>query len=198
MRAKPDNNASGDPDSDLIPALQRGDERAFGLLMDRHLATIKSLAFYMLADSFMAEDVTQSVFLRTWQMVPTWQPGRARLLTWMRRVATNLCLDILKKKKPVLMDILPDVVDMTGLPDQLLHEDDERQRVGTALAVLPDRQRLALTLSYYQNVSQTEGADIMDISVRAYESLLVRARKALKAAIGVENRADLQTIGAKL
>ncbi len=183
---------SADPDGDIIPALARGDERAFTQLMDRHLKTINNLAAYMLGDPFMAEDVTQSTFLRTWQMMPSWQPGQAKLITWMRRVATNLCLDILKKKRPVFMDTLPEVTDISDLPDAALLAGDDAKMVGGALAALPDRQRLALTLSYYQNVSQSEGAEIMNISISAYESLLVRARKALKAAVTNDPMLKLQ------
>lgn len=185
-------SGSPDPDGDLVPALQSGDERAFETLMTRHLKTIHALAFHMLGDQFAAEDVAQSVFLKTWQMMPRWVPGRARLLTWMRRVATNLCLDILRKKKPVYMETLPEIIDSADMPDHQLGLNNERKKITAALGALPERQRAALTLSYYQNVSQVEGAQIMDISVSAYESLLVRARKALRAVIENEAGSNLE------
>jgi len=67
-----------------------------------------------------------------------------------------------------------------------LSETQRSYRVGVALAQLPENQRAALTLAYYQGVSQREGATIMDISESAYESLLVRARKALKIILADE------------
>ena len=157
----------------------RGDETAFTILLDRHLSTIQALAYYMLGDAHLAEDAAQSTFLKTWQMLPNWQPGQARLLTWVRRVTKNHCLDVLKKKRPVLMDIVPDVPDEASTSFDDIAMDEQKQAVMNAMAELSGNQRLALTLSYYQNVSQTEGASIMDISVSAYESLLVRARKSL-------------------
>ena len=172
-----------DPDSDIIPAIQCGDERAFNELLDRHLKTITGLAAHMLGDPVAAEDAAQTTFLRTWQMMPSWQPGQPKLITWMRRVTTNLCLDALKKKKPVFMDRLPEQIDEQKSPEEAALQSGRKAMMQHALAALPDRQRLALTLSYYQNLSQIEGASVMNISVQAYESLLGRARKALKAVI---------------
>jgi RNA polymerase sigma-70 factor (ECF subfamily) len=59
-----------DPDADLIFGLKAGDERALAGLMDRHMQTIHSQAFYMLGDQMAAEDVTQTVFLKTWEHDP--------------------------------------------------------------------------------------------------------------------------------
>ena len=170
-----------DPDADLIFGLRAGDERALSSLMDRHMNAIHNLAFYMLGDQMAAEDITQSVFLKTWTHMPTWQTGQAKLLTWMRRVATNACLDALKKKKPIYTDDVPDVNDEADTPFEALARAQQRQYVQAALGALPDNQRAAVTLSYYQGVSQKEGAAILEISEGAYESLLVRARKNLKA-----------------
>ena len=170
-----------DPDADLIFGLRAGDERALSSLMDRHMSAIHKLAFYMLGDQMDAEDITQSVFLKTWTHMPKWQTGQAKLLTWMRRVATNACLDALKKKKPIYTDDVPDVNDEADTPFEALARAQQRQYVQAALGALPDNQRAAVTLSYYQGVSQKEGAAILEISEGAYESLLVRARKNLKA-----------------
>lgn len=172
-----------DPDADLIPRLAAGDEKALEMLMDRHLGTIKSLAAYMLKDNFMAEDVAQSVFIKTWNMAADWKPGQAKLLTWMRRVATHQCLDMLKKHKPIYTDQLPDRIDTRLQAQEVLAGKEQAAFVSDGLRALPDRQRAALTLSYFQGVSQKQGAEILGISETAYESLLVRARKALRLAL---------------
>jgi len=184
----PTENSIGvsDPDADLIFGLKAGDERALAGLIDRHMNTIHKQAFYMLGEQMAAEDVTQTVFLKTWEHMKDWQPGRAKLITWMRRVATNACLDILKKKKPIYTDTVPDMEDSAGSPFESLSQLEQSERVSAALGQLPDNQRAALTLSYYQGVSQREGAGIMDITESAYESLLVRARKKLKAILADE------------
>jgi len=162
-------------------------------LMDRHMKTIHKLCFYMLGDQMAAEDITQSVFLKTWVHIPNWQPGRAKLLTWMRRVATNACLDVLKKKKPIYTDTVPDMSDEADTPFQALEKVQQSDYVKAALGRLPDNQRAVLTLSYYQGVSQKEGSSIMDMSESAYESLLVRARKSLKRTL--TSKSDLAKEG---
>lgn len=188
MRLVTDKTPSGagsvlDPDGDILTALMAGDTQAFGVLMDRHMTKIHALASYMLKDPVLAEDVTQTVFLKTWQVLPDWTPGQAKLITWIRRVATHQCLDVLKKKRPSYTDQLPDMADDRGQGFEAANARDQQRLVAAALAQIPDRQRLALTLSYYQNVSQAEGADIMGITITAYDSLLVRARKAMRGAL---------------
>lgn len=183
-----------DPDADLVTRLAVGDERAFNALIDRHVDTIQALAAHMLGDIFLAEDVTQSVFLKTWQMAPTWQPGQAKLITWMRRITTNLCLDMLRKKSPTLMETLPEQVDESPHAFDRVALSEQAETVKSAIMRLPERQRTALILAYYQNVSQSEGAEILDTSVSAYESLLSRARRALKTTL-VPERETLRDQG---
>ncbi len=182
LRKVVDNTAKEhlDPDADLISSLKAGDNNALGQLMERHLTTIYNLAYYMVGDQMSAEDISQSVFLKTWQGISKWEPGQAKLITWMRRVATNACLDHLRKKKPIYTDTVPEVVDLADTPFEALSRQNQSDRMKTALQKLSDRQRMAVTLSYYQELNQREGAAAMDISEGAYESLLVRGRKALK------------------
>jgi len=78
-----------DPDTDIIPGLQSGDTQCLRILMDRHMNRLHALAAYMLGDAVMAEDVCQTVFIKTWEMAPTWTQGQAKLITWMRRVTTH-------------------------------------------------------------------------------------------------------------
>jgi len=177
--------AKTDPDMDLLPGLREGDETALARLMDRHLKTVTAIGYYMLGDASLAEDVAQTTFLKLWQTAPKWEAGRATLLTWMRRVATNDCLDRLRKKGPIYLDHVPDRADDTETALEELEKNDMIAAVRHALASLPDTQKAAITLSYYQQVSQKEGAAILDQSVKAYESLLSRARKNLKATLSL-------------
>lgn len=188
MLTTPTDNSVGviDPDADLIFGLKAGDEKALAGLMDRHMDTIHKQAFYMLGDQMAAEDVTQTVFLKTWEHMKDWQAGQAKLITWMRRVTRNACLDMLKKKKPIYTDTVPELQDEAHSPFESLSQAQQSERVGAALGQLSVNQRMALTLSYYQGVSQREGSSIMEISEGAYESLLVRARKALKVILADE------------
>lgn len=170
-----------DPDADLILAMAAGDSDALSEMMDLHLKSIKSLAWQMLGDDAAAEDVAQEVFLKGWLQARTWEPGRAKFVTWMKRVATNTCLDRLRKKKEILSDTLPERVDGAISADAAMIERDTSDTVKAAIETLPERQRAALTLCHFQDMSQTEAADILEISIHAYESLLARARRSLRA-----------------
>ena len=143
----------------------------------------------------MAEDVVQTVFLKTWKMVPNWKPGQANLLSWMRKVTTNLCIDRLRKKKAILTDKVPDTADIHPLPVESAVANDTQRLVLNALQDLPDSQRAAISLSYYQHVSQKEGASILGVTESAFESLLVRARRNLRTILK-DQRENLSYIGA--
>ena len=80
------------------------------------MTTLYNQAYYMLGDQMAAEDITQTVFMKTWQNIETWKAGQAKLITWMRRVTTNACLDQLRKKKPVYSDVIPDIEDTADTP----------------------------------------------------------------------------------
>jgi len=149
--------------------------------MDRHLNRIHSLAWYMTGDRSQAEDIAQETFLRFWQAAPKWdKTGKATILTWLRRVATRLCIDEKRRKQPIYTDEVPDRSDPAPTVDLELVRHETAQRVQTAILSLPERQRAALTLSYYQHLSQSEGAAVMGIKEKAYESLLSRAKTKLK------------------
>jgi len=151
--------------------------------MDRRLKTLHGLAARLLGDPVMAEDVAQTVFLKTWTHAPKWEPSKARLLTWMCRVATNQCLDILKRKGPIYSDSVPDIEDGRMSAVEMLSADDDASKVRRAMATLPDMQRAAITLCYFDELSQKEAATILSVSVKAYESLLSRGRKKLRDAL---------------
>jgi RNA polymerase sigma factor (sigma-70 family) len=128
-----------------------------------------------------AEDVAQEAFVRIWKQAPHWKEGEARFDTWIHRVALNLCYDRLRGRREDPVAELPDEPDHDAQPD-LQHDARERdERVRAALAKLPARQREALVLNYYQELSNIEAAALMGITVDALESLLARARRSLRA-----------------
>lgn len=180
--------AGTDPDSDILPALMQQEQRAFAILVDRHIRNLSAQAAQMLGDVHMAEDVTQTVFLKTWEMLPGWQTGNAKLVTWMRRVSTNLCLDILRKKKPVYTDQVPDIAGGETNAEESLSESERNRWVRKSMEALPDRQQAALTLFYFQELPQKACAEIMELTVPAFESLLRRARTTLKTTTSQSGR----------
>jgi RNA polymerase sigma factor (sigma-70 family) len=175
-----------DPDEDLLIRVGRGEPAAARALVARKLPRLLSLARRMLGDQGEAEDVAQEVFLRTWRQAPTWRTGEARLDSWMHRVALNLCYDRLRRRREDPMAEPPEQVDPGVAADRGLIRRQTGDAVASAVARLPARQRTAIVLCYYQELSNIEAAALMEVSVEAMESLLSRARRALRMALADE------------
>ena len=111
-----------------------------------------------------------------WQRSSDFNPNKARLTTWLHRIAHNRCIDIMRKRQREVS------WDPSESEHRLTEFDTPRKQklIDVALMRLPESQRTALVLTYYQNLSNREVAEIMNSSVRAVESLLVRARGNLK------------------
>lgn len=110
--------------------------------------------------------------------------------TWLYRVAGNLCIDRIRARKP---DTPLDAAEETSIIDIQPHLDgklDARRVVHKALTALPDRQQVVLILVYYQGYTVKEAAVMLAVSEHAAESLLARARRAMRAALE-PNREDL-------
>jgi RNA polymerase sigma-70 factor (ECF subfamily) len=172
-----------DPDDGLIQRVAGGDPAAVQALIARKLPRILALANRMLGDGGEAEDVAQEVFLRIWRHAGRWRPGAARFDTWMHRVALNLCYDRLRRRRERPMAQPPDQVDPGPGPGQGLEARQLGQKVQAALQSLPRRQREAIVLCHYQDLTNIQAAAAMQVSIEALESLLSRGRRALRAAL---------------
>ncbi|HEX5008264.1 MAG TPA: RNA polymerase sigma factor [Hyphomonadaceae bacterium] len=184
--------AMRDPDEELVRRVGAGDKRAASELVRRHLPRMVGLARRMLGDPAEAEDVAQEVFLRVWKHAAAWKPGQAKFETWMHRVGMNLCLDRLRRSGRHGGEVSPETPDARASATRALDDRQRRDRVRDALQKLPERQRAALVLCYYQERTNIEAAEILGVSVDALESLLSRARRTLKSALSAE-RADLMS-----
>ena len=167
-------------DESLMLRAGAGDRAACEELVARHLGRVVTFARRLLGNRADAEDAAQEVFLRVWAAAPRWTAGAARFTTWLHRVAMNVCLDRAKKHEATPGD-LPDLPDPEAEPSLALQASDVATHVAAALAALPATQRTAVTLSVYQEIPHAEAAEIMSLSVAAFESLLARGRRAMRA-----------------
>jgi RNA polymerase sigma-70 factor, ECF subfamily len=175
-------------DEDLMMRVGTGDRIAFGELVRRHLNRTVGFAQRVTGSRGDAEEVAQEAFLRVWTKAPTWRTGNgesgtARFTTWLYRVALNLSID--RKRRPT-HDPLGDAVEPTDPADSAVETIAKAQlsaQVAAAVATLPERQRAALALCFYDGLSNREAAAVLSLTPGAVESLLVRARRSLRQAL---------------
>jgi RNA polymerase sigma factor (sigma-70 family) len=177
-------------DEALLVLYANGDPWAARALTLRLTPRLLGFAAWMLADRTEAEDVTQEAMLRLWRMAPGWQQGGARVSTWLYRVASNLCLDRLRKSRPRGLDEVAEPEDAAPGAVARLIGADRMLALDKALAALPDRQRQAVVLRHIEGLTNPEIAAVMDIGVEAVESLVARGKKGLTALLS-GRRAEL-------
>lgn len=168
-------------DEELLALYASGDQSAARALMLRQAPRILALATRMLRDNAEAEDVTQEAMLRLWKIAPDWRTGEAKISTWLYRVASNLCTDRLRKRRGVGLDEAPEIADETPSVERKMMNADRGEALRIAVDRLPERQKLAISLRHFQELSNPEIANILETSIEAVESLLSRARRALAA-----------------
>ena len=176
---------------DLMSRIAEGDEYAFEVLVRRHQTSVLNLIYRYVGDRTKARDLAQEVFLRVWRAANRYEP-KAKFTTWIYCIAVNLCLNELKSvkgKKLIQWEAeevdrqSPDYEthsDVSRSPEDLLLAEERSRQVSEALQSLPENQRMAVILKKYDDLSYQEIAGILDCSVSAVESLLVRAKRNLQ------------------
>ncbi len=173
-------NADTD-DHELVRRAGAGDRLAASELIIRHTDKVMGLCYRMLGERAAAEDAVQETFLRLWKHAHKWRDEGAKIETWLYRVAKNLCLDRLRKTgREVGEDAAPEQADHADGAEQSMIRADRARAVEAALMRLPERQRAAISLCHFQELSNIEAAEVMNVSVEAMESLLSRGRRTLK------------------
>lgn len=172
-----------DEDDELMLATANGDAVAFNRIVQRHAPGLHALVTHRLGNTSDADDIVQEAMWRAWRNADKWQPGRARLGTWLFRVAVNLMIDRYRKNKNRAeqgLDQMPDTASDTVSAERALSDRQQLNRLETALAELPERQQTAIHLSARQEMSNAEIAEILETTEGAVEQLLVRARRRLR------------------
>ncbi|MGR3782842.1 MAG: RNA polymerase sigma factor [Albimonas sp.] len=185
-----------DDDDALMARAAAGEQAASRALIARHGPRALGLAVSMLADRAEAEDVAQEAMLRLWKQAPKWRPGEAQVGTWLHRVVQNLAIDRLRRRRRWSQEDPPERPDGAPGAEARLAEADRAAALRGAISALPDRQRAALTLRHFAELSNPEIAARLELSVEAVESLLARARRSLAAAL--RDRRDLLGLEAGL
>ncbi len=175
---------------DLIRKAAKGDPDAFESLMLQYQTGVYNLCYRMLGNPEDAADMTQETFLKAWKSLEGFHMSSA-FSTWLYRLATNCCLDLLrsKKRKPVISlvqededgeEMTFDPMDPSPQPDELLIKKEERQILQEALESLDEQQRAILTLRVVKDLSYEDISAILQIKEGTVKSRLARARDNLR------------------
>lgn len=168
-------------DNELMRAIAARDGDAFASVVNEQSSPIYRIAYRMLGDAAEAEDVAQEALLRLWDHAAGWRGDGPGIGAWLNRVAMNLCLDRLRRRKFGSDEEVPERADETPAADVRMDEDRLRAATIAAIGELSERQRAAIVLTYYEDLSNQAAADALDMNIKAFESLLLRARKTLKS-----------------
>lgn len=171
-----------DSDESLMALIQQGDHQAFSILVRRHTDRFYASAFRLSGNAALAEDMVQESFTKIWQKPTLWKAGKgAKFTTWFYRILVNMNIDVLRKGKrnagDAALDYMPD---KAAGPETQTIMNEEQARIEAAIASLPERQRTALNLCFYEGLSNAEAAEAMGVKIKALESLLMRAKAGMK------------------
>src|SRR6202167_2382537 len=202
---------------DLLSRAQSGDQQAFAQLTDGYRQELQLHCYRILGSTQDAEDALQETFLGAWQALANFEE-RASIRTWLYRIATNRCLNMLRSasRRPEVVSSLntalpeptrasevvwlepyPDIL-LDGLPDDSPGPDaqyETRESVSlafiTVLQLLPPRQRVALVLRDVLGYRASEAAEMIEATEASVESALKRARAALHDHLNITNEPPL-------
>jgi RNA polymerase sigma-70 factor (ECF subfamily) len=182
------------PDQDLIIRFLDGDGRAFEDIFNRYHRSVYKLTYGMMNNVQSAEDLTQETFLHVLRSLPRMTPD-LNFSAWIHRIATNLCLDELRKNKKALPtysenavqeDAALEVPDVHASvdPQRALEQKETRRMVWEVAQALPVNYRIILTLRELHGLNYQQIAQAMGLSVSAVETLLFRARRRFREIYG--------------
>jgi RNA polymerase sigma-70 factor (ECF subfamily) len=155
---------------------------AYAELVQRHTSRFYAVAFGQCGSQDEAEDSVQDAFIKLWTKPQMWKSDhKAKFTTWFYRIVVNTAIDHMRKRKNHDGDDkMANLADHTPQADQALVDNQKSSALEAAIQGLPDRQKTALNLCFYDELSNKEASEIMAVSVKGLESLLMRAKKTLR------------------
>lgn len=178
-------------ENELVNRLKNGDEEAFRIIFNDNQKKVINACYRMVNDIETAEDLTQEVFIKVYSSINQFR-GESQLSTWIYRIAITKSLDHLraqkrKKRMAILKYLSGDEekqIDIEAPKDQnpdIIIDNSERMKIlNDAINTLPENQRVAFSLSKYDEMSSKEIAEVLSTSISAVEALIHRAKKNLE------------------
>jgi len=184
-------------ESELIRAVQQGDQSAFEALVRSYDQSVLRLAMNLLRSPEDARDAYQEAFLRVYRNIHSFRFD-CSFYTWLYRIVTNVCLDHLRKRKtrreePASIESAEGETDRTYLfeetraaadPERNLQNRELGERISTALAQLTPRERMVFELRHYQGMRLRAIGEILETTEEAAKNCLFRATQKMRAGLG--------------
>ncbi|MFZ4762098.1 MAG: RNA polymerase sigma factor [Alphaproteobacteria bacterium] len=168
-------------DEELVVDISKGVHSAFAELVQRHGVRFFRVAQRIVQHSQDAEDVVQEAFLQLWKEPWRFDVHRGvKFTTWFYQIITNRALNLIKSKKNTVNEALEELQDESMAIDVKIEEQAKQKMLGAAILSLPQHQQMALNLCFYEEFSNQEAASIMGMSVKALQSLIMRAKNKLR------------------
>lgn len=172
-------------EADLVRRCQLSDEEAFGILLGKYRDVLFGTAYLMMGNKDLAEDVVQEALIRIWKHISSFR-SESKIKTWMVRIVMNEVKRYRRKKYLSLVSLkhaseIPD--DLPGIEAELLRDDDY-QRLQQALEVLPRKQKEAVVLRYFSELTVPEVAKVMGEREGTIKSRLSRGLHRLGEILG--------------
>ena len=170
-------------DNELVARAAQGDEKSFLALYDRHVSRVHALTLRILGNSMMAEEATQDAFLKLWSRSRQFLAERGPFLPWLLTIARRVALDRLRleSRRPMLSDSNDPEDALRSIPEQETGTDESRWRsMYFAVQSLPSDQRSVIELAYYQGLSQSEIAEVLNLPLGTVKTRLRAAMERLR------------------
>ena len=188
-----------DPDNELMKRVGSGDKAAFKQLVQRNQRVVTGIIYRYTGNHHEVEDLAQDIFLKVYKAAPRYVP-RAQFKTWLYKIVANHCFNYFRsqKRRSFITSYnesfpeednppLHDAEAQKKQPEHILQQEEMRTALTAALSQLPDRQRMALILHRFEDLSYREIANVLECSLSAVESLLFRAMSSLKQKLNPNN-----------
>jgi RNA polymerase sigma-70 factor (ECF subfamily) len=177
-------------DDELVGRTAAGDTAAFGQLVDRHLPRAHAIAYRVLLNREDAEEAVQAAFTKAWTNARRFDPAKSAFSTWLYTIVSRTCLDQLRRKKPGMQPIedwSEHLADDAPDAHTALEAQQKATAVRDAVAALPPNQRMAVVLCYFEGFTNAEAAKSLNLHLKAFEGLVLRARRRLKDVLGSDH-----------
>ena len=175
-----------DEDNKIIAQILNGDQEAYAILVDKYKGPIYNLVYRMTGEHQDTDDLAQEIFVRTFASLKKYDINRI-FFPWLYSIALNVLRNYQKKRKPKRYEVatadFPDQkIAETHNPEDFVQRRDQSRQLAAILQKLPETQRQAVVLRYYQDLAFTDIAKILDISLSTAKMRVYR---------GLEKLADM-------